>query len=376
MYKEQLIALVPVLEKQEHTLLDETDIFVRQYVRWLIVRMIDEENRNKQAIYVTVPWMDDIHDRDSTLSSMRQQIILWLIEKWFTGFMKRPYVWWTDHIVTTHVWQYVEMQTDNMFRDDIDRWIQTYIWSGNTWEEIRIDISTWSTWSDVLLFKETSDIAWLGYSVVSHRKRFNNDQAYRRFNIATAFEKIWPVRVINPGETLSYLDTIQFDADNQHTYLSGKVIYLDEEIDEYGGWLCGGSTAVYQWVVLNKALVTSERNHSKWYSDLYEAEINGELLNIPGIDSTIYSPSLDLRITNTASYPIVLVMNYDGSVWWVEEVFTLWRSTDRGRYEFLDERNKSYTIETKDGNTREVTGRCYERDINGEISTRCYKELF
>jgi vancomycin resistance protein YoaR len=44
---------------------------------------------------------------------------------------------------------------------------------------------------------------------------------------------------------------------------------------------------------------------------------------MPGIDSTIYSPNLDLKVTNTASYPILMVMNYDGEYGATEEIFTM-----------------------------------------------------
>jgi hypothetical protein len=37
-----------------------------------------------------------------------------------------------------------------------------------------------------------------------------------------------------------------FDNDSQQLYRYGKAIFLDEEIDAYGGGLCGGSTALYQ----------------------------------------------------------------------------------------------------------------------------------
>jgi vancomycin resistance protein YoaR len=152
---------------------------------------------------------------------------------------------------------------------------------------------------------------------------------------------------------------------------------LDEEIDAYGGGLCGGSTALYQWAFLNQALEFEKRNHSKRYTSLYTATINGEKQSTPGIDSTIYSPSLDLTITNTASYPIIIVANYDGTYQWVEEIFTMSpRSTDQWTYGFVQSRPRSYTLSTADGQWRAVTGWCYEWEINGELSTRCYREVF
>lgn len=120
------------------------------------------------------------------------------------------------------------------------------------------------------------------------------------------------MRVLNPGDEISFMQDSNFDPGAQQLYQDGFVIFLDEEVEDYGGGLCGGSTAIYQGIVTNKSLSRPAlRNHSKRYHHLYDATIDGELISTPGIDSTIYSNSLDLRLRNTANHPIILVLNYE-----------------------------------------------------------------
>jgi hypothetical protein len=54
--------------------------------------------------------------------------------------------------------------------------------------------------------------------LVSHRARINTDAAYRRHNIDTALEQFGSVRVISPGEELSFLEEINYDPQEQELY--------------------------------------------------------------------------------------------------------------------------------------------------------------
>ena|GEM_PF-4944846 len=102
---------------------------------------------------------------------------------------------------------------------------------------------------------------------------------------------------------------------------------------------------MYQGILTNTALdVTKRRAHSRRYSDLYPATINDNFVTIPGNDSVLYGPSLDLHFTNTRSYPIVIIANYDGTDGGEEQVFSLGRMQDRGSMEFVS----SYTTTSKD----------------------------
>jgi hypothetical protein len=154
------------------------------------------------------------------------------------------------------------------------------------------------------------------------------------------------------------------------------VIGNQEKMD-YGGGICGASSAIYQWIVSNWSLQTpGVRNHTRWYGYLYEAYINGELVTTPWIDSAVFDGSLDLEMVNTASHPIVIVMNYDGTLWGVEEVFTLWLSTDRQEIEFLSSYPVNYTWPSWVW-TWQITTRwwCYTWMIGDEKVKRCYRKV-
>jgi vancomycin resistance protein YoaR len=51
------------------------------------------------------------------------------------------------------------------------------------------------------------------------------------------------------------------------------------------------------------------------------------------LDSTIYDGHVDYKILNTASYPIIVVANYDGTSGGTEEVFSLAKTEHKGSFE-------------------------------------------
>lgn len=237
---------------------------------------------------------------------------------------------------------------------------------------IIIPHSVRSQWSDLYLFKNQWDLESLGYEIVSSRTRTNNDKDYRRFNIMTAFAKMGNVFVLNPGQEIRYLRDIEFDNGPRLNYQFWLSIIGDEEISDYGWGICGSSTAVYQGILTNTALdITKSRAHSRRYSDLYPAVINGELITTPWLDSALYGPSLDLYFTNIREYPVIIIANYDGSDGGEEQVFSLARRDDRGSFEFVSSFPTSYT--EPDGAV--VRGGCYTWSVNGEERRSCYKKV-
>jgi len=226
--------------------------------------------------------------------------------------------------------------------------------------------------SDINLFTQATDLNDLWYEIVSHRTRVNQDNDNRRYNIMTAFAKMGNVLVLNPWQKVSFLNDIDFDDWPKLNYKYGLSIIGDEEIMDYGGGICGSSTALYQGILTNTALdITKQRNHTRWYGDLYPAVINGEMITTPWLDSALYGPILDLHFTNTRDYPIIIVANYDGTVWGTEEVFSLGRAQDRGSFEFVSSRKTS----TVDSNGDTLRGWCYTWTVNGEQRTSCYKKV-
>jgi hypothetical protein len=72
-----------------------------------------------------------------------------------------------------------------------------------------------------------------------------------------------------------------------------------------------------------------------------------------------------------------MVMNYDGEYGATEEIFTMSPNySDQWEYQFVQSWNKNYTLKQQWWEDRAVVGKCYEWEINGELSTRCYKEVF
>lgn len=210
----------------------------------------------------------------------------------------------------------------------------------------------------MFLRKNTADLEALGYQVVSSRYRTNYDAAYRRHNIITAFKFLGHIRVLNPGESIRYLKDAQFDERGRKNYKNGLAIVSNDEISVYGGGICGGSTAAYQGFLTNTALDLGARNHSRWFSDLYTATINGKKITTPGIDATVYARSLELVVKNISDHPVVLIMNYNGQRGGIEEIMTLGLESDKGSLEFVGKK-----------------GSCYTRKINGKNKTSCYKEI-
>lgn len=239
-------------------------------------------------------------------------------------------------------------------------------------QAITIPQDTRSQRSDLYFFKNQWDLDYLGYQIVSSRTRINKDKESRRFNIMTAFAKLGNILVLNPGQELSYLRDIDYDGGLKVNYKYGLSIIGDEEIQDYGGGICGSSTALYQGILTNKALdITKRRSHSRRYSDLYTAKINGELITTPGGDSVLYGPSLDLHLSNARDYPIIIIANYDGSLWGQEQVFSLWKAQDHGSMEFIS----SYKTTTQDSDGKTLRWWCYTWNINGELVKSCYKKV-
>lgn len=210
----------------------------------------------------------------------------------------------------------------------------------------------------LFLRKSTADLEDLGYEVVSSRYRINTDEAYRRYNIKVAFAFLWNIRVLNPGENIRYLEDVQFDERTRKNYKNGLAIVSDDEISVYGGGICGGSTAAYQWFLTNTALDLGATNHSKWFSNLYTSTINGKKISTPGLDATVYARSRELVVTNTSDHPVVLVMNFNGQNGGIEEILSLGLAQDKGSLDYVGKK-----------------GNCYTRKINGKNKTSCYKEV-
>lgn len=321
-------------------------------------------------------------DKGEFLGFLRRSIVSQLIERWYDWFIARPYgsadASW--NIVADQPTSSFFTTTDISTLDALDVRLSGMFseteYSTLDAVSLRISESVYELWRwNVYLFKSADDLKSLWYTLVSHRSRVSNDKQYRRTNIATSFDQIWHVRVLNPGDELSFLHDSWFDPWPQQLYEYGAVIFLDEEKQDYGGGLCGWSTALYQWTVTNTALSKPAlRNHSKRYHYLYNATIDGQYITTPWIDSTIYSWSLDLRLRNEEEHPIILVSNFEGEYGEVEEVFTLGYASDRWSATYVSSRPYHTSLASWSW-SRPVVGTCYTWNINGNLKESCYKEV-
>lgn len=311
---------------------------------------------------------------------LRPMIIRQLIAQWYTGFITIPYpTSGNNTIIATGLWMQYKVHTNILSQDDLDRYLQKlgtwYILTGNTIHMIQKQ--QWGKRKNLYFFKNTYDLYHMWYQVISHRNRINKDKDYRRYNISQSFKLLWNVRVLLPQDLFKFLETAQYDGREEKNYKEGYVIIEGEEVKEYGGGICGASTAIYQGILTNKSLErTKRRPHTKRFSNLYSAVINGKHITTPGIDSAIYAGQIDLHFRNTSDHPIILVANYDGSFSGSEEVFTLGYPYEEGSFEFLHGWYLRHEEPTGSGDeTQSVRGWCYTRSINEQEKKSCYREV-
>jgi len=300
----------------------ESKAFMMVYVRVIFQDIVSYYKYQQNLIKIPLV---DLLWRKKEIPTIRREIIRQLISHWWYNFIERPFIW-NDRTIAVHDEnrEQYDVLTDVSMRDDLDVYIQWVLkWDSN--KEIVVSPKEYNTRWKIALFKNFEDLQFLWYNVVSHRKRFTKDEEYRRYNISKSFALLWNVRVLNPWETISFLKGSQFDPDNEEHYKEWKIIFLDDEIDDYGWGLCGWSTALFQWVVMNKWLEISARNHTKRYWWLYTATIN-----------------------------------WDGLL------------KDRWSIEYISSYDKSYKIKNKEGRERTTNGQCYKRKIHWEETTKCY----
>lgn len=380
--KQSVVTVMPMLESKKIQSLSQEKKILIDLLLLGLQDTLQYADTHATSIRISRSQIDAIQNDvlwNPILTEVRQTVIKQLMQQGFDGFVTQPYRS-SLGILQTHPNNRTQRVLNQNIptKDQIDILLYEFINSKQSpWGDLLIPQEVYKNRKGIYLFKNASDLQNLWYTVVSHRERLNTDAEYRRANIATAFREIGNLRVLNPWQSISYLWDSNFDMNEQQLYRNGTAIFLDQEVEAYGGGLCGWSTALYQWTFLNQSLTFTARNHSKRYTDLYTATINGEVVTTPWMDSTIYSPNLDLKITNTAPYPIIIVMNYDGTYAGVEEVFTMTPNLgDQWTYRFVQSWPRNYSLAQKDWSTRSTQWRCYEREIHEKLTTRCYKEVF
>ena len=111
-------------------------------------------------------------------------------------------------------------------------------------------------------------------------------------NVINAFKKI-DGKIINPGQTFSYLGTIG-GITKANGFIESTVISGGKPSAGIGGGICLGSTAIHNAVMKSGITVVERRNHSLPSSYVSK-----------GMDAMVTSSSnLDYKFKNTSKYPI------------------------------------------------------------------------
>lgn len=143
-------------------------------------------------------------------------------------------------------------------------------------------------------------------SGVSH---FAGSIENRRFNVGLAASRINGV-LIPPGEEFSFVRTIG-DISGASGYKQAYVIKSGRTVLDDGGGVCQVSTTIYR-AALNTGLPITARTAHAYRVGYYEQGF------APGLDATIYSPSVDLKFKNDTGHHILVQARVEGTSLYVD----------------------------------------------------------
>lgn len=152
----------------------------------------------------------------------------------------------------------------------------------------------------------------------SFSTKYSTSAAGRKFNVGFAASKINGA-VIMPGETFSYNQRV-----GPVTAAAGfrnAGVFIGDKVEEgIGGGLCQVSSTLYQAALHSNLDIAQRRNHSMAVAYMK-----------PGMDAVVYSPSLDLKFTNTYEHPVYISAYGDDSTL---TVAVYGHKADMGGYEY------------------------------------------
>lgn len=131
----------------------------------------------------------------------------------------------------------------------------------------------------------------------------------RQFNVGLAASRINGV-LIPPGEEFSFVNTVG-DISGASGYKQAYVIKSGRTVLDDGGGVCQVSTTIYR-AALNTGLPITERTAHAYRVGYYEQGFP------PGLDATIYSPSVDLKFKNDTGHHILVQARVDGTDLYVD----------------------------------------------------------
>ncbi len=143
-------------------------------------------------------------------------------------------------------------------------------------------------------------------SGVSH---FAGSIENRKFNVGLAASRINGV-LIPPNEEFSFVNTVG-DISGASGYKQAYVIKSGRTVLDDGGGVCQVSTTVYR-AALNTGLPITDRTAHAYRVGYYEQGFP------PGLDATIFSPSVDLKFKNDTGHHILVQARVAGTDLYVD----------------------------------------------------------
>ncbi len=127
---------------------------------------------------------------------------------------------------------------------------------------------------------------------------FPGSSASRIINVRTGASR-YDGLLIKPGQVFSFNEFLG-DVTAEAGFVQEKVIIGNKIEKQYGGGLCQVSSTAYRAALLAGLPILERHNHS------YAVSYYTAPYNAPGLDATIYAPSVDMRFKNdTGSYILI-----------------------------------------------------------------------
>ncbi len=185
---------------------------------------------------------------------------------------------------------------------------------------IPVDISHPSVTTDVANNLGIKELIGRGYS------EYQGSIPGRIHNVALASSRLNGV-LIKPGETLSFVDTVG-DISAATGYQSAYIIKDGKTMLGDGGGVCQVSSTLFR-AAMDAGLPILERHPHAYRVHYYE---EGGFK--PGIDATVFSPSVDLKIKNDTAAYILIQTKPDSKN--LTLVFELYGTKDGRKSEIVD----------------------------------------
>lgn len=146
------------------------------------------------------------------------------------------------------------------------------------------------------------DITYTLYNdkLAGYTTYFDPGQSARANNLEIALRYL-NEKVVMPGETFSYNDTIG-DTTAAKGYKPAATFKGGTVVNEMGGGICQTTSTLYNVVLMANLEIVERHQHGLPVGYVP-----------PSRDATVYSPTLDFKFKNNRNYPIKIVTSYSSS---------------------------------------------------------------